>query len=487
MRRLALALIGALLLLAAVLAGRAMTLAGTQVAPGEPAAVTVDALQAAARLSGALRFATISWGDATRRDQAAFLALHEYLQTQFPRVHATLARETVAGLSLLYTWTGADPALRPMLLLGHLDVVPAEAGASGPWTHPPFAGAVAEGRVWGRGALDSKGSVLALLEAVEALLAAGYRPARTVYLAFGHNEEGDGDASGAAAIAATLASRGVRNAWLLDEGGLIYERVPGVSRPVALVGVAEKTAVDVELIARAPGGHSSMPAPETAVSMIASAIDRLQHHPMPARLDTANPTRQTLATLAPEMTWVMRTAVANLWLLRPVVTRQLGATPSGNATIRTTIAPTQVSGSPKSNVIAAEARAVLNARLLPGDSVDDLVAHIRTHVNDDRVEIRVLGQTRAAPVSPTNTPEFARLQRAIRAVFPDVLVAPFLTIGATDAREYSAIAPESYRFVPVQQEGAIALIHGVDEHIRIDVYERAIVAYATMVKELADR
>lgn len=485
MKRLAFAFAGALVLLAAILAGRAMTLGSAQVAPGEPAAITVDALQAAARLSGALEFATISWGDATRRDQAAFFALHDYLQAQFPRVHATLARETVAGLSLLYTWTGTDPSLRPMLLLGHLDVVPAEPAASSPWTHPPFAGVVAAGRVWGRGALDSKGSVLAQLEAVEALIAAGYRPARTVYLAFGHNEEGDGDASGAAAIAATLAARGVTNAWLLDEGGLIYDRVPGVTRPVALVGVAEKTAVDVELIARAPGGHSSMPAPETAVSMIASAIDRLQHHPMPARLDAANPTLQTLTTIAPEMTWVMRTAVANLWLLRPVVTRQLAATPSGNATIRTTIAPTQVTGSPKSNVIAPEARAVLNARLLPGDSVDDLVAHIRTHVNDSRVEIRVLGQTRAAPVSPTTTPEFARLQRAIRAVFPGVLVAPYLTVGATDAREYAAIAPGSYRFIPVHQEGALALIHGIDEHIRIDVYERTIVAYATIVKELA--
>jgi carboxypeptidase PM20D1 len=471
-------------LLAAVLGGRAMTLESRQVPPGEPAAVTLDALQAAARLSGALRFPTISWGDATRRDQGAFLALHDYLGTAFPRVHESLTRETVSGLSLLYTWTGADPGLPPVLLLGHLDVVPAEA-ASGAWTHPPFGGVVADGRVWGRGTLDSKGSVLALLEAVEALLGTGFRPGRTVYLAFGHNEEGDGDASGAAAIAATLASRGVKNAWLLDEGGLIYDRVPGVAQPVALVGIAEKTAVDVELVARAPGGHSSMPAPETAVSMIASAIDRLQHHPMPARLDAANPTGQTLATLAPDMTWTLRTAVANLWLLSPVVTRQLAATPSGNATIRTTIVPTQVSGSPKSNVIAAEARAVLNARLLPGDSVEDLTAHLRTHINDDRVEIRVLGQTSAAPVSPVDTPDFTRLQRAIRAVFPEVLVAPFLTIGATDAREYAAIAPESYRFIPVLQEGSVALIHGVDEHLRIDVYERAIRAYATIVKELA--
>ena len=482
MRRLALFLTAALLLLAAILAGRAIALDSQQVPPGEPAAVEIDALAAAARLAGAIRLPTISWGDAGRRDQPAFLALHEYLRVQFPRVHATLSRETVSGLSLLYTWTGADPARPPMLMLGHLDVVPADAVG---WTQPPFGGVVADGRVWGRGTLDSKSSVLGVLEAVEALLARGFRPARTVYLAFGHNEEGDGDASGAAAIAVALGARGVKNAWLLDEGGLIYDRVPGVASKVALVGIAEKTAVDLELTAHAAGGHASMPGPETAVSMIASAIDRLQHHPMPARLDATNPTRQTLTTLAPEMSWPLRTAVANLWLLTPVVTRQLAATPSGNATIRTTIAPTQVTGSAKSNVIAPEARAVLNVRLLPGDTVDDVIAHIRTHINDDRIAIRVASQTRVAPASPTNTPDFARLQRAIRAVFPEALVAPFLTVGATDAREYASIAPESYRFLPIFQEGAIAAIHGVNEHLRIDAYERAIRTYATIITELA--
>ena len=482
MRRLALFLTAALLLLAAILAGRAIALDSHQVPPGDPADVAIDPLTAGGRLAGAVRFPTISWGDPARRDQTAFLALHDYIRGEFPRVHATLRRETIAGLSLLYTWTGADPARPPMLLLGHLDVVPAEADG---WTHPPFSGAIAEGRVWGRGTLDSKSSVLGVLEAVEALLARGFRPARTVYLAFSHNEEGDGDISGAATIAAALAARGVRGAWLLDEGGLIYDRVPGVTQPVALVGIAEKMAVDVELVARAPGGHASMPGPDTAVAMIASAIDRIQHHPMPARLDGASPTRQMLTTLAPEMSWPLRTAVANLWLLRPVVTRQLAATPPGNATIRTTITPTQVTGSPKSNVIAAEARAVLNVRLVPGDTIDALVAYLRTHINDPRIEIRVRNQTAGTPTSPTDTPDFARLQRAIRAVFPEALVSPFLTIGATDAREYAAIAPESYRFLPILQDGAVTAIHGVNEHLRIDAYERAIRTYATIITELA--
>jgi carboxypeptidase PM20D1 len=206
---------------------------------------------------------------------------------------------------------------------------------------------------------------------------------------------------------------------------------------------------------------------------------------MPARLDATTPTHQMLATLAPEMSWPLRMAVANLWLLRPVVTHQLASTPPGNATIRTTVTPTQVTGSSKSNVIAAEARAVLNVRVVPGDTIDTVIAHLRTHINDARIEIHVRSQTAAAPTSPTDTPDFARLQRAIRAVFPEALVAPFLTIAATDAREYAAIAPESYRFIPVLQEGAITLIHGVDEHLRIDVYERMIRTYATIVKELA--
>ncbi len=373
----------------------------------------------------------------------------------------------------------------PVILLAHLDVVPVEPGTGSAWTHPPFAGVVADGSVWGRGAIDDKAGVLGLLEAAEALLAGGFQPTRTVLLAFGHNEEGGGDPSGAAAIASLLASRGVHDAWLLDEGGMIYRHTPGVSQPVAFIGVTEKTAIDVELVAHAAGGHASMPPGDTAVGILAGALDRVARHPMPARLQ--GPTLAMFEMLAPHMPLLMRGAFANLWLTRPIVLRRLASQPETNATIRTTIAPTMLSASPKDNVLAAEARAVLNVRLLPPDTAAAVEAHLHGVIGDDRVTVdaRGGGAPPNAVVSPTRTPVFTTLAGIVRGVYPEVLVAPFVTIGATDAREYRGVAPAAYRFLPIDQDGAVEQIHGTNEHVGIDAYARAIRVYATVIERIA--
>jgi carboxypeptidase PM20D1 len=486
MRRLLVAALTAIVVVGAIGAVRAMRLRSTQVPPATPASIDVDGLAAAERLAAALRFPTISWGDASRRDAAAFDALHAHLRQSFPRVTARLDVEAIDTHSLLYTWRGTQPSLPPVLLLAHLDVVPAVDDGDHRWTHAPFAGTLADDSVWGRGAIDDKGGALGILEAVEALLASGFAPTRTVYLAFSHNEEGDGDAAGAAAIARTLRERGVRDAFLLDEGGLVYDKVPGVDGRVAFVGITEKTAIGVELRVSSAGGHASMPPEETAVGILARAIDRVERHPMPARLDGA--ARQMFLTLAPEMRGAMRVAFANLWLAEPLVLRQLTARPDTNAIVRTTIAPTQLEGSAKANVLATDARARLNVRLLPGDTSDALLAHLRDAIDDERVAIRLVdagGQP--PPISPTTTADFESLQAAIRAVYPDARVAPFMTTGATDARLYAAIAPFAYRFLPIAQPGALDAIHGVDEHLRVDAYVNAIRTYATIVTLIAGR
>lgn len=474
-----------------------MGLESRQVPPGTPAPILIDALAAAERLAGAIRFPTVSIlvgspgsagsvGDAAGRDTAAFFGLHQYLLDTFPNVSRVLTREAVANFSLLYTWRGTNAALPPVVLLSHLDVVPAEAGG---WTHGPFSGDIADGRIWGRGTIDDKSGVLGLLEAVEALIASGFIPVRTIYLAFGHNEEGSTDPSGARAIARELAARGVRDAWLLDEGGLIYDGVAGVARPVAFVGITEKTPINVELHVRAAGGHASMPPRETAVGTLARAIDKIEGTPMPARLDGA--AREMFQTLAPEMVLPKRFAFANLWFMQPEVLRQLASKPETNAIIRTTIAATQIEGSPRANMLATDARAVLNIRLLPGDSVNAVLAHLHKVIGDPRVEIVGAGPPDpyrpATPIARIDTPEFAALARAIRAVYPDVLVSPYLTMAATDARHYSDVAPNAYRFLPIFQDGALETVHGVNEHVRIDAYEKAIRVYATVMRELAGR
>ena len=423
------------------------------------------------RLSRALAFRTVS-EPRDSPDPAPFHGLHGFIRQAYPRVHAQLEAESVAGLSLLYTWRGADAALPPVVLLGHLDVVPAPEAAA--WRHEPFGGDVADGFVWGRGTLDDKAGVLATLEAVELLLSERFRPRRTVYLAFGHDEETSGQ--GARAIVRTLQGRGVNDlALVLDEGGAILPGalIPGIDRPVALIGIAEKRSVDLELTVRAAGGHASAPPPETAIGLLSRAVAALEASPPAPRLDGA--TAATFRYLAPEMPLASRVVFANPWLFGPLVTRVLAATPRTAAIVRTTLAPTVFEAGVRFNVLPASARAVVNARLLPGDTVETIAAHARRVIDDDRVEIRAA----AAPLPPgpgmsgTGTPGFDLLARTVRETYggSGVLVAPYLTIAAVDARWYAPLTVNVYRFRGMRWEAdATERVHGANERIAVEAY-----------------
>jgi carboxypeptidase PM20D1 len=485
-------LLGALLLvvlaLSVVVSVRAGRLQSRQPAPGTPAAVTVDARVAAARLADVIRFRTITSEDVASFAPQPWLELQTYLASSFPRINAGLLKESVAEYSVLYTWKGRRTELAPVILTGHLDVVPADERPEAGWRHPPFGGVIAEDAVWGRGALDDKSGAMGILEAVESLLSTGFTPERTVYLAFGHNEEGGRGESGASAIAALLKSRGVADAVLLDEGGWIYEKIPGVRQHVALIGIAEKGFVSLELVVPSTGGHSSMPPKESAIGVLSKALLALESHPMPARLDGAS--AQLFDTLAPEMSFGMRALFANLWLIRPIVLWQLGKSPASSATVRTTTAPTMLAASDKENVMPVSARAVVNFRLIPGDTPDTVIAHVKRVVADDRVTVslyRGSAGVTATTLTRTDTGEFDALGSAIRAVFPEVLVAPYLTVGATDARRYAEIASSIYRFVPIDQPGATELLHATNEHVSIEAYGKAIRAYATIITSLTKR
>ena len=457
-----------------------------QVTPVPSERLTIDQTSAVNHLAGAIRFRTVTLDTEARSAPDPWPAFHAYLATQYPLIEKNLQRETVESSSLLYTWTGRRPNLSPVILMAHMDVVPAADDTLAQWTHPPFDGIVADGSIWGRGSLDDKNAAIGLLESIEALLATGFAPDRTIYLAFGHNEEGGATSSGAMAIAKLLKSRGVHDAVVLDEGGWIYEKVPGVAQHVAIVGVAEKGYTSVEVTVTGDGGHSSMPPRETTVGILARAIDRAESHQMPGHLDGAS--AALFDALAPEMTFGMKLLFANRWLTGPIILSQLGKQPGTNAVIRTTTAPTMLRASAKENVLASTASAVVNFRLLPGDTQDVVIAHLRDVIADARVTIAPYKGQRgdeAAGASRTDGPEFAALSRAIRSVYPNVLVAPYLTVGATDARHYSAIAPNSYRFVPVDQPGSTELLHAPNEHIRIDAYMTMIQAYGAIVRSLA--
>jgi len=487
----ALKLVGvSVLVLLAVLAARTLMF-GSRQGDFEP---PPDALSesetgvagAAERLATALTFRTISFPPPEPPARDEFRALHLWLEETYPLVHTELELETVGELSLLYTWRGSDASLPPVVLMGHQDVVPVIPGTEEQWTHPPFDGVIADGWVWGRGAADNKATVIAILEAVESLLGDGFKPARTIYLAFGHDEE-LGGANGAAKIADLLESRRVGNfALVLDEGGAITEgMVPGVSRPAAIVGVAEKGYVSLELLATAKGGHSSSPPESTAIGILGRAITRLEENPFPTRLDQA--TRSMFDYIGPEMAFGRRALLANLWMTAPLVAKGMASSNSGAATVRTTTAATMFNAGVKDNVLPITARAVVNFRILPGDTVASVTERVREIIADDRIEISVAfgpGQD-PSPVSDVDGAAFRLIGRTLREVMPgeDVLVTPYLVIGGTDAKYYGKRSTNVFRFLPVFfRESDMGRIHGTDERISVDSVDLAVRYFRRLIK-----
>jgi len=439
----------------------------------------------AARLARAIRFRTVSHPDPGRADPEPFLAFHGFLAETFPRTHRRLTREVVAGLSLLYTWEGSDPPARPLVLTAHMDVVPVEPGTEASWRHPPFDGAVADGFVWGRGTMDCKGILMAILQAVEELLAAGFRPRRTVYLGFGHDEE-VGGRGGALEIASLLAARGVGAEFVLDEGGAVVTGgVPGVRRPLATVGIAEKGYLSLKLSARGPGGHSSMPPRQTAVGALARAVKRLERRPFPARLGEAG--RATLAGIAPLLPFYLRPACAHGRALSLPLALLLSRVENLAPLVRTTTAVTRLEAGARENLVPQEACAVVNHRLLPGDTVDGALRETRRAVNDPRVRVDILGSPcEASPVSPVDTGAFRTLQRAIAEVFADAVPLPILLPGMSDARHYAAVSDCIFRFGPqrVSPEDR-ARVHGTDERVSVENYGEFVAFYRALLRQAA--
>ncbi len=451
------------------------------VVPRVVPAVNLDA--AAERLAGAVRIRTVSHETPSAEELREFPVLHAYLERSFPRTHAVLRRELVNEYSLLYTWTGRDPAAKPVVLMAHQDVVPIAPGSEAQWHAGPFSGEIRDGFVWGRGAWDDKGNLMAILEAVEALAAAGFEPERTVYLAFGHDEENGGSA-GAQAIAALFRQRAVHPEFVLDEGLLIAEGIiPGLDSPAALVGIAEKGWATLRLTATAVPGHSSIPGAHTAIGSLANALYHLERERFPAAVRGV--AAQTFETLAPEMRGLNKIALTNLWLLEPLVRRQLAQAPSTDALQRTTQAITVIRGGDKENVLPASAEALVNFRLLPGESVTGVLEHVRAAVRDPALKVEVLPGARAASaVASVDSRGYGMIARAVRAVAPDVVVAPGLVIGGTDSHHMEGIADDVYRFSPVRVRPAdLARFHGTDERISIDNYAEVIRFYETLLTQ----
>ena len=447
--------------------------------------IVIDWNSAALRLAEAIRFRTVSYGLLAAADAEAFDGFHKLMSDSYPKVHARLKRERVGAHSLLYYWEGSDPTLEPVLLAAHMDVVPVEPGSETDWTHPPFAGAITDGFIWGRGALDMKYSVMAVLEAVEFLIAEDFVLRRSVYLAFGHDEELGGE-NGAAQIARLLGNRGVRLDFTLDEGLAITQGlIPGVTRPVALIGLAEKGGVVLEITARGSGGHSSMPRRNATIVKLAQAIVRLESNQMPARLES--PATEMFEVLAPEMPLMVRALLANRWLFNPLLRSRLEAGAATNALIRTTTATTVIASGIKHNVLPRKATAIVNFRILPGDSIAETVAHARTVIDDPDVSVSEIELgSEPTRVADSGSASFATVSESVRQIFPEALVAPGLALVRTDSRHYEEIADNSYRFLPLRVGPEdLGRLHGVDERIAATNYAEIIRFYVQLLRNSA--
>ena len=397
-----------------------------------------------------------------------------------------MKRENVNGKALLYTWQGSDAKAAPVMWMAHQDVVPIAPGTEKNWAQQPFAGVVHDGYIWGRGSWDDKGNLYAQMEAIEMLLAAGFQPRRTVYLAYGADEEVGGK-RGAAKIAELLKSRGVKLDYVLDEGLMIvHGMVPGLQPGAAMVGVAEKGYASYKLELETAPGHSSMPPQDTAIGMMSKALVALEANPMPVRM--AGLPQQSFEMMAPEMSGMNRVALSNFWLFKPMLERMLAKAPSTNALIRTTTALTIVNAGVKDNVLPGTASATVNFRLLPGDTLDGVEQHMHQVIGNDKVRITADGDfnTEASRVARQDGAAFTAVNRTIRQVFPDVVVAPGLMIGATDSRYFDGMSDSVLKFGPVRaQPEDLPRFHGTNERMSVKGYADMIRFYHQLLKNSA--
>lgn len=454
--------------------------------------VEVDAARVAEILAEVISIPSISHEDRAQMDPEPFLRLHQVLIDRFPMAHETLERETINELGLLYTWPGSDRSLDPILLMSHIDVVPVEAESASAWTHPVDVGTIAAeddgvDYVWGRGALDVKSGVIAIMAAMEELAVQGFQPERTIHLAFGHDEEVGGE-DGNAVISQKFADEGVRLACVLDEGGAILDGiVPGAQGPVAFIGLAEKRPINLVMTAGGEGGHGSMPG-RSAIINLAEAITLIEQNPMPIKITKA--TETMLDFLGPEMPLVQRTAIANRWLFRGFIARQFAGSPTTNAVVRSTANVTQLMTDSAENQSASVASANINARLLPGNSLSELRQHLLAVTNRLRLENGEPAIAFSEPpdpkgqaVAPVDCDEFRHLQRSIHEVFPDTIVVAGLTTVSTDSSWYYGVSDKVYRFIPMRMKAQdVVRVHGINERIATENLAEIVQFYIQFVR-----
>ncbi len=438
---------------------------------------------AAERLSSIIQLQTVTYNDFSMINRAEHRKIESFFTENFPQVCKTLNLVKLNDFAYIFTWEGTDKTAKPILLTAHFDVVPAQ---EGDWEHPPFSGDIAEGKIWGRGALDTKNSLTGILEAADILIAEGFTPETTIYFAFGGDEEIMG-LHGAVQIVEYFKQQNISFQWILDEGSIIAENLlTMVTAPLALIGIAEKGFANIQISAHTTPGHASMPPEHTASGLIARAVYRLEQKPFPVHLTKT--VRGFLKALIPYVSFPLALVFGNLWLFGPLVKIIFKKSPTTAAMVRTTQAATVLKGSKKDNILPDKAEAVVNVRILPGEDKMDVLKRMRAVVHDPQVTIGFTAEKDASnPVkeSAAGGRGYRAIKDAISTVYPECIVTPFLVTATTDSRHYKEITDNIYRFVPMVLTGDdLKKIHGFNESISIENYTLIINFFTQLIRTI---
>jgi carboxypeptidase PM20D1 len=437
------------------------------------------------RLGEILTFATVSYDDSP--DNAAKIAalnqLYRWMEESYPNVFQQTTVESI-GYSRLITLEGEDKQLKPALFLAHLDVVPASGAATGEWKYPPFSGHIENDTIYGRGVMDDKCIATALLEAMENQIKAGLKPKRSIMIALGHDEETGGQ-NGAAKIAAHLKKKGITSEFICDEGfGVMEGLIPGVKNPVAMIGIAEKGFLSVRLSVEIAGGHSSMPKPENATSVLVKALNAIENEKFKESI--CEPQKQFFKTIAPEASLLYRFLFSNLWITTPAIKMVLGANEKTAATIHTTHATTIIKAGDKDNLLPGHAEATVNFRILPGQTIQDVLEILKDCVYDPRIKFSILpDHNEASAGSSTKGFAWETINTAIHESFKDIVSAPAMVITGTDCKNYEGISDNIYRFTPIRfNDQNLGGVHGADEKLPVRNYYEILQYYRNLFGKL---
>jgi len=419
--------------------------------------------RAAKHLADAIRIKTVSYTDYEKMDFKLFDEFLLFLEKTYPNINRVCKKELVNGYCSVYIWESGNKDDKPILLLGHYDVVPVEKASEADWEEDPFLGVIKDDYIWGRGALDDKNQVIAVMEAVEHLIDNDYKPKRDIYMVFGFDEE-IGGIRGAEEAAKVFKERNISFECVIDEGGcVITDMMEGLSVPAAIIGIAEKGATAVKITVEGQGGHSSMPPKSTAIGRIAKIISNVERNPMPARL--IMPVSQMFKTMAPYMA-NNKLVLKNIDHLFPIIKSILAKSPTTNAMIRTTIAFTMTGGGDAHNVLPQRAWAIANLRILQGDSVDKTIEHIKKVNQGIDFQIEKMQVEEPSQISSIDSEPYQIINNIINEIYPEAIIVPYLMVGGTDSRKYIELCKNIYRFSAViLTKEHYSTIHSTNERI----------------------